>query len=95
MELSKMKPAECRACSNSRGNRETSTLGVYTCAKCGAIFGSCYLGDSYSLVLPYFTPDPVSPERQRYFDFSTLGSTGLGRRHGWFDPETRLITQVG
>jgi hypothetical protein len=87
---------QCRACDNVRGNKELAAVrGVYTCAKCGAIFGSCYLGDSYGLVSPYMTANIAATERQRYFDFTTLGSKGVGRRHGWFDPETRMMTQVG
>ena len=54
--LSEMMANECRACSNVRGNVELAAIrGVYTCAACGAIFGSCYLGDSYGLVSPYMT----------------------------------------
>jgi hypothetical protein len=84
----------CRACNNVRGNKEIATQ-VFRCAKCEAIFGTCYLGDSYSYVLPYFAKAEVAPEQTRYFDFTTLGSNGVGRRHGWFDPNTKLITQVG
>ena len=68
--------------------------GVYECPKCLALFGSTYLGDSYSLVKPYFDKDP-NPAEQRYFDFETLGSAGIGRRHGWFNPATGFLTQVG
>jgi ribosomal protein L37AE/L43A len=93
--LNQMAANECRACSNKRGNKETATRGVYTCAACGAIFGTCYLGDSYGFVLPRMSSAAVSPEDQKYFDFTTLGSAGLGRRHGWFDPTSKLITQVG
>ncbi len=31
----------------------------------------------------------------KYFDFTTLGSQGISRRHGWYDTVTRCITQVG
>ena len=84
----------CRACNNTRGNKSLAVQ-VYECAKCGAIFGTCYLGESYGYVLPYMTNKDVAPEEQRYFDFTTLGSKGAGRRHGWFEPSTKLITQVG
>lgn len=93
--LNEMEANECRACSNVRGNKETATRGVYVCAKCSAVFGTCYLGDSYALVTPYLSNVLVRPEDQRYFDFTTLGSAGVGRRHGWFDPITKLMTQVG
>ena len=88
---------KCRACDNTRGNKLVPGFhSVYSCGACEALFGNCYLGDSYTLVLPHFHSDPNFPaDQQRYFDFSTLGSNGNQRRHGWFDPQTKLITQVG
>jgi hypothetical protein len=85
----------CRACDNVKGNKQESSSRVYTCAACGAIFGTMYLGDSYAMVKAFMTSANVPSDRQRYFDFTTIGSAGISRRHGWFDPETRLITQVG
>jgi len=93
--LNEMAQDECRACSNRRGNKETATRGVYTCAKCGAIFGHCYLGDSYAFVSGFMTTRNVPAEEQRYFDFTVLGSTGIGRRHGWYEPASGLMTQIG
>ena len=84
----------CPACSAKRGT-ETKVRGVYSCAKCGGIFGECYKGDANNLVLPYFAKEPVAPEVLRYFDLTTLGSDGIHRSHGWFDPQTRLVHQVG
>lgn len=69
--------------------------GVYICRKCEAVFGQCYKGDSYGIVLPFMTADKDATERQRYYDFTVLGSDGVTRRHGWFDPQTKLITQIG
>ncbi len=66
---------------------------IYLCARCDAIFGDCYLGESYEFVLPQFSA--TEPGVSRYYDFTCLGSKGLTRRHGWYDPATRLITQVG
>lgn len=72
---------------------------VRECSRCKAVFtrgdSRIYLGESYGIVTPRFTTDSSADERARYFDLSTLGSDGLGRRHGWFDPQTGLITQVG
>ena len=68
--------------------------GFYECLGCGALHGTGYLGDSYGLVKPYLTDADPEMKRSRYFDFTTLGSE-VGRRHGWFDPKTRLITQIG
>lgn len=87
-------PQGCPACGHKRAI-ETETVQVYHCAKCGAIYGTCYLGDSYGFVSPWMAKEQVPAERLRYFDFTTLGSQGVGRRHGWYDPSTRLVHQVG
>ena len=95
-ELSQRNPRACRACNNVRGNKDHAKVtGVIECAKCGALSGTCYLGESHGLVLPFMTSANVPPEQQRYFDFTTLGSKGVGRRHGWFELASKLVTQVG
>ena len=83
----------CPLCSKTKGY----SLGgqTFECASCGAIHGTCYLGDSYSLVKPFFGPECSTPEEQRYFDLTCLGSRGVERRHGWFNPATKTLTQVG
>ena len=86
---------QCPSCDRKRGQVKTEIFGVYRCSKCEAIYGTCYLGDSYRFVLPYMTQEQVPDERLRYFDFRCLGSKGIGRRHGWYDPKTKLIVQVG
>lgn len=85
----------CPACSHKLGTRLGPQL--MRCAKCGATFGTLYLGDSYGIVKPAWHPEPdkVPHDRIRYFDFTTLGSEGIGRRHGWYDTLTGLIIQVG
>lgn len=91
----------CPACNNQRGNKrydETkfSLADIYRCKKCGAVFGSCYLGDSYTVVKPFFHSDPnPAPETMFYFDLECLGSAGITRRHGWAHRETKQIVQVG
>ena len=67
---------------------------IYKCSHCKAIFGDCYLGDSYNYVLPRFSTDN-NPEEQLYFDFTCLGSEGVTRRHGWYNPVDNKLTQVG
>jgi len=95
-EIQQRSRRECRACNNTKGNTLVQGFTqVYKCAACEAIFGNCYLGDSYTLVKPFLVPADVNIQNQRYFDFSTLGSAGNCRRHGWFDVTTKLITQVG
>lgn len=72
-------------------------LSVWQCPHCGAIQSHTYiyLGESYSLVLPYFDNGECRPEDERYYDFLVLTGTGPDRRHGWYNPATRRITQVG
>jgi hypothetical protein len=85
----------CPACSHRLATPVEGFAQVYRCAKCEAIFGSCYLGDSYTLVLPYMVTVEPPAERTRYYDIECLGSKGITRRHGWYDTETRRIVQVG
>ncbi|MFP3867688.1 MAG: hypothetical protein ACLFUU_05950 [Desulfobacteraceae bacterium] len=87
----------CPACNNEKGNREVNPGSlVFRCGKCEAIFSKyLYLGESYEYVRPYFAQDEVPFEQLRYYDFTCIGSEGVVRRHGWYDPQTRLIHQVG
>jgi hypothetical protein len=88
---------QCPACNSTRIALGKVRISVHECRKCGAVFGDCYKGDSYTIVLPYFHTDPasVAPEAARYYDLTVLGSAGIERRHGWFDPDTKRILQVG
>lgn len=86
---------ECPACSHKLGYQLPNHSRVYRCAKCEAIHGYCYLGDSYSLVQPYMIEKEPHTGEMRYYDLECLGSKGLTRRHGWYDPNTGLIVQVG
>ena len=86
----------CPACSHKLAYPVPGTTQLYRCAACDGIYGSCYLGDSYTHVLPYMTEEPNVPqERMRYYDFTCVGSKGITRRHGWYDTATKLIVQVG
>ena len=87
--------AGCPACSHRIATIVQGYAMVYRCSKCGAIYGSCYLGESYSLVLPQMTDAEVPAERLRYYDLDCLGSKGIIRRHGWYDIETKRIVQIG
>ena len=84
----------CPAC-NSKKVREVK-LFVSQCQNCEAIFSdNIYLGESFSFVLPYMAKETVPAENLRYFDFTCLGSKGIERRHGWYDPATKLVHQIG
>jgi hypothetical protein len=88
----------CPACNNTRGNKryDETNIGlteVYRCKKCGAVFGRCYLGDSYRIVLPYWHDGDA--DETFYYDLETVGSRGVERRHGWAHKGTRRIVQVG
>lgn len=82
----------CPACGSKLSRSTDHGLQIYECVKCGAIYGNCYLGDSYGIVKPFFGEDG---EQSIYFDLTCLGSEGITRRHGWYNPETLLITQTG
>ncbi len=83
----------CPACNAS--NDEEIETGLYRCLSCGCLHGTLYLGESYSHVRPHMTDDPEADKRAVPYDFACLGSDGITRRHGWYDPQTNLITQVG
>ena len=90
----------CPVCNNKRGNGRysQSNIGltqVYRCAKYGAVFGSCYLGDSYTIVKPSWHRGEDDPSQWFYFDLETVGSRGVERRHGWAHKDTHQIVQVG
>ena len=83
----------CPACSGKRSRSTDYGVSIRECTKCGAIFGNCYLGDSYAIVKPFFLKGEAVEEK--YFDFTCLGSQGITRRHGWFDPASGYLTQIG
>lgn len=80
-------------CCNSHKSIPESNHGIQSCCKCGAVFGQCYLGESYNIVFPYWHKG--NPIDVRYFDLVCLGSQGIVRRHGWYDPVSRRVLQVG
>jgi hypothetical protein len=84
----------CPGCSG-KGKLVKGTSQIYKCRKCKGIFGTCYLGESYSYVLPYMSKVEPPAENLRYFDFECLGSQGITRRHGWYDSQTKLVVQTG
>ena len=93
---SKMK---CPACNKKMTKKALNEpyqgkLRVHQCPKCQAVFGTCYLGESYEIVKSYFST-VKSMDNALYYDFECLGSKGIERRHGWFDSTSGLILQTG
>ena len=69
--------------------------GVFQCPRCQAVFGQCLEGDSYLVVLPSLTTDPVPPRYQARYDLRVISPSGTRRRRGTFDTRTGYIAQVG
>jgi ribosomal protein L37AE/L43A len=89
-----MHDLECALC-GKQAYRNASVAGVYVCESCGAIWGRCYLGESYKLVANRMVTTDPPRETWRYYDLTCLGSDGITRRHGWFEAGTGNIIQVG
>jgi hypothetical protein len=78
---------------------------LYECHGCGALFGTFdNLTDSYARVGFGWCRCPGQKAESgmiesRYFDFSGVGghaeARGAYRRHGWYHPFCKGITQVG
>jgi hypothetical protein len=85
---------ECPACSSREARATLADLSVYVCGRCGCLHGTTYLGSSYSFILPRMTSS-VEGVAEFPYDLRTLGSAGVSRRHGFYQPSTKLVTQVG
>lgn len=95
-------PTRCGCCDSLIGTREPGAPGlVYRCDGCGGLVGACRVEESYGLVRPQFAgldrerEMTRNEEATRYFDLLVSGNGVTTRRHGWFDPATRTIVQVG
>ncbi len=96
----------CSGCNNNTGrlviNDHGHETGILVCDGCGGLLGRCYRGDSP--VLMVFSPgadDGVQPNVETtdadavYFDLDLLGSAGVERVHGFFNPADRKVLQFG
>lgn len=85
---------ECPACSSKSLKSSKHGVQIAECRKCGAIFGTCYLGESYAIASYHLYPETKGAETF-YFDLMVLGSKGLDRRHGWAEKGTNRVVQIG
>lgn len=89
---------KCSACSGSLkpATNVPGISGLSQCRRCGGLHGSIYAGVATSLI-GYGLPMQAEsgPDGARYFDLSILGSAGVSRMHGWYDPRTHRIVQEG
>jgi len=76
---------------------------VFRCLKCEAVSGDCYDRDRARFVSPWFKENsgdfPIG--EARYYDLNVInGDVFEGdfvplREHGWYDPVSKGIIQVG
>lgn len=91
----------CPACGGKCKATTERGVPVQSCTRCGGVSNlpsrPLYKGEAYDLVLPFMAKEDVAVEQLRYFDFTYLDGLmgGVGRRHGWYDPRTRLVHQSG
>lgn len=90
----------CKQCGakisrKARNTRYNGLTGLFECNHCGALQGRCYKGQSYQAVMPFFSKEDIAPSEWKYFDIRCLGSDGITRRHGWFNPNDGKLMQTG
>jgi len=86
----------CPGCSEPVETGTRLGPGVIECAGCGGTITTrpIWLGETFRYVSNSWDPEG-SFEGARYYDLTYLGSKGLGRRHGWYQPKTKGIVQTG
>jgi hypothetical protein len=82
----------CPACGKTRKVIISMKDSIYECKSCGCLYGNPILGQSYKYVKSSMT---ATWTEEKPFDLLCLGSQGVVRRHGWYDPKSKRITQVG
>lgn len=83
---------QCPACGGSRSKVEG--ISTRRCSRCQCVFGQVYKGESYGIVKPGWC-QCGNVEDDVPYDLTVLGSAGIERRHGFYHPACRGITQVG
>jgi Zn-finger nucleic acid-binding protein len=89
----------CPGCSGTLRPVVEATVACYRCNRCsGVIAFNLTEYEAFQVVRAGWAPNPnmIRPEDQYYFDITYRTASGKQeRRHGWFDPLTRLILQTG
>lgn len=81
----------CPGCNGRRIERGNPAR----CRRCGAVFGQLYLGDVYAHVALHLPMEEAPAASLRYFDLTLLHSKGVERVHGWYNPATKRVAQIG
>jgi len=89
-----IKIQNCPACGNTRKKEVSIEDIVYECTRCGCIYGKLTLGQSYKYVSG-LAKGKINKANIKPFDLICLSSKGIIRRHGWYDPNTKKVVQVG
>lgn len=82
--------SECVACS---GSLKGSGL-VRVCSRCGGVHVQATSLAQALSVVDFRTLAKQAPE-ERYFDVTYVEGGETHRVHGWYDPTTRKMTQIG
>ena len=90
---------ECPACSGRRhvhvGVNGRTFPSLYSCERCGCVHGSGYKGDVLSVVLVGTLRGESASGESLPFNVEMVGSDGVTRSHGWFDPVDGVVHQYG
>ncbi len=81
---------ECVACSGAL----VGTGAVRTCSRCGGVHVEGVTLAEALKVVNFAKLAKQAPE-ERYFDVTYSNAGETHRVHGWFNPETREMTQIG
>lgn len=86
----------CPACSSweRHPRSQADDMRVFVCRACGCMYGNCQNGASFTLVKSAWSKRK-SRGTEVPFDLMDTDHGVRYRRHGWYDPKTGLITQVG
>lgn len=85
--------ARYRECPGCRTPAPAGARQLWSCPGCGGLIGEVTESEVRALVdLNMWAEEPVDPAAIRYFDLLVAGRR---RVHGWYDPRTRKVVQIG